>query len=141
MASVTPLKNKKTKERLQAIFTEATGKTQYHILYGYSAKRKLFQKQISSWVLGYKEDNAEIVAVHIRFNGEVLEKPLYFNKDNVNSVTMKKQQLFIDAKNLLHPITIRVPAALGDKSEMKMLYPIAQTEQVKDFFNYVERVF
>jgi hypothetical protein len=41
----------------------------------------------------------------------------------------------------LHPITIRVPAALGDKSEMKMLYPIAQTEQVKDFFNYVERVF
>lgn len=137
---VSVLKSNQTKEKIKAIFQEQTGLEGYSILYGYTMKKKLFRSAVSSWILGYREDKKEVIAVHIRYNGEVLEKPFYFNQETLRQIRIKGDRLEIDSTKLLRPIAITVPEQVADKMQTAMLYPIDQTEQVKAFFAFVPTI-
>lgn len=143
MAKVSAFKNKEVKQKLRNIFIENTEEMQhYNIVYGYTMKRSLFRKQVSNYIIAYdNNDDKQIVVIHICFNGELIEQPLIFTKDKINSISIKGTKLVLDATNLLNPITITIPDAIGTKMEMALLYPINQVEGLQAFTDYIGEKF
>ena len=140
MAQISVFKNKQVKEKINKIFTEQTGLENYHVVYGYMMKKSFLKRSVSSWILGYTEEKKELIAIHIRYNGEVLESPFYFNAETLRGISLKNDKLVIDSTKLLQPITIIVPKLVSEKMEAAMIYPIEQAAAAGALEKFVQTI-
>ena len=138
MARVSTFKNKEVKEKIRAIFTEYVEDAKsYKIVYGYCMQRKFLMRKVSGYILGY--DKNKIVAVHIRFNGELIEKPLVFTKENVTNIKIKSgNKVEITSTILIKPIVITVAPSISTTMEGAMIYPINQEDGARQFMEFVK---
>jgi len=140
MARVSAFKNKETKDKIRKIFTENTESVEYYkIVYGYSMQKKLLSRKVSGYIIGYDKDENKIIAIHIRFNGELIEKPFNFTVENVSNIVVKgKDKVQIFSSLLLKPITITVASSIGTTMESALLYPVNQEEGAQDFIEFAK---
>jgi len=136
-------KSQSSHDMIEKIFKEnVKDYDKYTIAYGYYMKTGIFAQKMSSYVVGFSSETKEIVVIPITSKGDILENPLFLNKENIISAKFGLQgNVKIKSTLLKGELAFYVPAHTPSSLQGAYILPIKQMDAAVEFRNFIKENF